>query len=60
MLSTTLDSPNNCQAYRNNGCSTGVKKINSKEALERYAEAAFRREEILTASDIEALNLKLE
>ncbi len=41
------------------GCSTGVKKINSKEALERYAEAAFRREEILTASDIEALNLKL-
>ncbi len=40
------------------GCSTGVKKINNPEELKRYCQAAFRTEEVLTSDFIEALNLK--
>ncbi|MCX6190557.1 MAG: D-alanine--D-alanine ligase [Bacteroidetes bacterium] len=41
------------------GCSTGVKKIDDLESLKSYCEAAFRSEETLTPAFIEALSLKL-
>lgn len=40
------------------GCSTGVKKINDFTALKQYCDAAFREQEMLTPAFIEALNLK--
>jgi UDP-N-acetylmuramate--alanine ligase len=40
------------------GCSTGVKKINDFDALQAYCEAAFRTSEMLTPEFKKALNLK--